>query len=305
MNKLVIGTRGSKLALWQANHIKSLIESTHHIDVELKIIKTTGDKILDTPLAKIGGKGLFVKEIEEELLNKNVDIAVHSMKDVPVELPDGLEVGVFPVREEPYDAFLSVKYNSLDELPDGAVIGTSSLRRKIQLMRKYPHLVIKDLRGNVDTRIRKLTEGQYDAIILAKAGLKRLGLLEHVKQTIDDTLMIPAVCQGTLGIEYREDDQDVQKVIGFLNHEETVFRTKAERAFLKRLEGGCQVPLGCIANLVGDRLILKGFLANLDGSKYIYEEIEGDKTDAVKLGLKLAKNILGQGGKEIIKEIYE
>lgn len=305
MNKLVIGTRGSKLALWQANHIKSLIESTHHIEVELKIIKTTGDKILDTPLAKIGGKGLFVKEIEEELLNKKVDIAVHSMKDVPVELPNGLEVGVFPVREEPYDAFLSVKYNSLDELPEGAIIGTSSLRRKIQLMRKYPNLVIKDLRGNVDTRIRKLTEGQYDAIILAKAGLKRLGLLKHVKQTIDDTLMIPAVCQGTLGIEYREDDQDVQKVISFLNHEETVFRTKAERAFLKRLEGGCQVPLGCIANLDGDRLILKGFLANLDGTKYIYEEIEGDKTDAVKLGLKLAENILGKGGKEIIKEIYE
>ncbi|MGA1863383.1 hydroxymethylbilane synthase [Deferribacter thermophilus] len=304
MEKLVIGTRGSKLALWQANYIKSLIEEKHNISVELKIIKTTGDKILDTPLAKIGGKGLFVKEIEEELLNKNVDIAVHSMKDVPVELPNGLEVGVFPIREEPFDAFLSLKYNSLQELPEGAVVGTSSLRRKVQLIKKYPHLKIKDLRGNVDTRIRKLTEGQFDAIILAKAGLKRLGLLEHVKQTIDDSLMIPAVCQGTLGIEYREDDKKVQEIINFLNHEETVYRTKAERAFLKKLEGGCQVPLGCLAILDGNVLKVKGFLSDLKGEKFLYEEIEGDKSDAVKLGLQLAEKILSKGGKKIIEEIY-
>ncbi|KAA0259499.1 hydroxymethylbilane synthase [Deferribacter autotrophicus] len=305
MEKIVIGTRGSKLALWQANYIKSRIEEKHGIKVELKIIKTTGDKILDTPLAKIGGKGLFVKEIEQELLKGTIDLAVHSMKDVPVELPEGLDIFIHPEREEPFDAFLSVKYDSIDSLPDGAVVGTSSLRRKVQLLRKYPHLKIKDLRGNVDTRIRKLVSGEFDAIILAKAGLKRLGLTEHIKQTLTDDFMIPAVCQGTLGIEVREKDKETIDILSFLNDEETNICSKAERAFLKTLEGGCQVPIGCYAKLDKDKLFIKGFLANLDGSKFLYEEITGQKEDAEKLGIKLAQTILDKGGDKIIQEIYE
>ncbi|MGA1847209.1 hydroxymethylbilane synthase [Deferribacter abyssi] len=305
MEKIVIGTRGSKLALWQANYIKRNIETKHGINVELKIIKTTGDKILDTPLAKIGGKGLFVKEIEQELLKGSIDLAVHSMKDVPVELPEGLDIFIHPKREEPFDAFLSVKYENIDNLPDGAVVGTSSLRRKVQLLRKYPNLKIKDLRGNVDTRIKKLLNGEFDAIILAKAGLKRLGLTEHIKQTLTDDFMIPAVCQGTLGIEVRIKDTKTIDILSFLNDEETIICSKAERAFLKTLQGGCQVPIGCYAKLNNETLFVKGFLANLDGSKFLYEEIIGNKEDAVKLGIKLAQTILNNGGDKIIQEIYD
>ncbi len=242
--KIRIGTRKSKLALWQANYVASKLKK-HSPDIEIEFVKITtkGDKILDVPLAKVGGKGLFVKEIEEAMLRNEIDIAVHSLKDVPTYFPEGLGLVAITKREDPRDAFLSVKYNSIEEMPEGAVLGTSSLRRKAQILEKRKDLVIKDLRGNVDTRIRKLEEGQYDGIILAYAGLKRLGLENKVKQIFEPDYMIPAVAQGFLGIEARLDDEETKRIVSVLNHRESELRAKTERAFLKTLEGGCQVPL--------------------------------------------------------------
>ena len=303
--KLVIATRGSALALWQANHIKDLIEKEHpQCSVELNVIKTQGDKILDVPLAKIGGKGLFVKEIEEAMLAGQADIAVHSMKDVPVELPEELEIWVNPRRESPYDAFLSVKYKSIDELPAGAVVGTSSLRRKLQLLALKPDLSIKELRGNVDTRIRKMTDGEYDAIILAQSGLNRLGLTEHIRQTIPAEVMLPAICQGALGIEARKDDSKTKELLAFLKDKTTETAVAAERAFLTKLEGGCQAPIGAHAVLNGSTLTLTGFLSDLEGKKVIKERISGNSADAAGLGTKLAESILAYGGQAILKELY-
>jgi hydroxymethylbilane synthase len=302
---LTIATRGSALALWQAKHIKSLIEARYaDCTVELNIIKTSGDKILDVPLAKIGGKGLFVKEIEEALLAKKADLAVHSMKDVPVALPEALEIWANPRRESPNDAFLSAKYNSISELPAGSVVGTSSLRRKLQLLQINPTLNIKDLRGNVDTRIRKMLDGEYEAIILAQSGLNRLGLTEHIKQTIPADVMLPAVCQGALGIEVRKEDTQLKYMLAFLNDETTEAAITAERAYLIKLEGGCQAPIGGHAVINGDKLKISGFLSTLDGQQVIQDELEGSIKDARLLGKALATRMLKNGGEDILKSIY-
>lgn len=305
MEKVIIATRGSKLALWQANHIKSLLVDRYpNLEVELKIIKTQGDIILDVPLAKIGGKGLFVKEIENALLDKEADLAVHSMKDVPAELPEGLDIFVNPVRESPFDAFLSVKYGSLSELPKGAKLGTSSLRRKVQIAKLRPDIEIIDLRGNVDTRIRKLVEGQFDAIILAKAGLNRLNMLDYVKYTFNDLELIPSVCQGTLGIEVRKDDTRIKELLSFMKDRDTELVTKVERAFLKRLEGGCQAPIGGFCRIEGDKLKMVGFLSSLDGNQFLRYEEMGEFDKPEELGIKVAEKILSMGGKKILDEIY-
>lgn len=305
MKRLVIATRGSELAVWQANYIKGLIENKYKdIEVVLKKIKTQGDKILDVPLAKIGGKGLFVKEIEEALLNKDADIAVHSMKDVPIELPAGLEIFVTPKREEPNDAFLSVKYSSLEELPENAVVGTSSLRRKLQLLKLRSDLIVKDLRGNVNTRIRKMLEGDFDAIILAKSGLKRLNLTEHIKETVPMDKILPAVCQGILGIEVRSDDSKTKEIISFINDKETMIRAKCERAFLRGLQGGCQVPIAGYSEIIGGKIYLKSLLSSLDGKKHLFVEDEDEIDNFEKLGERNAEKILRSGGKEILEEVY-
>jgi len=305
MKKVVIATRGSNLALWQAEHIKALLIERHGVEVELNVIKTKGDIILDVPLAKIGGKGLFVKEIEQALLDNTADIAVHSMKDVPMELPEGLTLYASPIGETPYDCFVSVKYNNLAELPQGAIVGTSSLRRKVQLKKVRPDLVIKDLRGNVNTRLAKLEKGEYDCIILAKAGLVRLGFEERVRETFNVDLMLPACCQGILGIEIRENDTEMMNLLNFLRHEETETRVKCERAFLRRLEGGCQAPIAGHSVISGNVISMKGIVSDIEGSVFIEESINGDIRDAEALGKALADKILANGGKEILDEIYK
>ncbi len=303
--KIRIGTRKSKLALWQANYVASQLKK-HFPDIEVELVKITtkGDKILDVPLAKVGGKGLFVKEIEEAMLRNEIDIAVHSLKDVPTYFPEGLGLVAITEREDPRDAFLSVKYSSIEEMPEGAVLGTSSLRRKAQILEKRKDLVIKDLRGNVDTRIRKLEEGQYDGIILAYAGLKRLGLENKVKQIFEPDYMIPAVAQGFLGIEARLDDKETKRVVSVLNHKESELRAKAERAFLKTLEGGCQVPLAGYAEIIDGVLKITGFVSDLEGKRVFKDTVEGKPEDAERLGETLANRLLEAGAKEVLEEIY-
>ncbi len=304
--EIVIATRGSKLALWQAEHIKSLIETEFsEVTCKLNVIKTTGDIILDVPLAKIGGKGLFVKEIETAMLEGEADIAVHSMKDVPMELPEGLELFVSPIGETPNDAFLSINYNSIDELPQGAKVGTSSLRRKLQLLEKRPDLEILDLRGNVQTRMKKLEDGMYDAIILAKAGLVRLGLTDHIKEDISIDVMLPAASQGILGIEVRTGDTEITKYLEFIRHKDTETRMLAERAFLRRLQGGCQVPIACHSILLDDgNMHIKGLIYSLDGTQKIVKELVGPQAEPEKLGYELADSVLAVGGDKLLKEIY-
>lgn len=305
MKKIRLGTRGSQLALWQANHIKKILEDTHHIEVELVKIKTQGDKILDVALAKVGGKGLFVKELEEALLRKEIDFAVHSMKDVPVELPEGLHITAITKREDPRDAFVSKKFSCLENLPKGSKVGTSSLRRQCQLLNIRPDLKVEVLRGNVETRIRKMTEDIYDAVILAYAGLKRLGLTEFVKEIISETVSIPAIGQGALGIECRVDDKDTNNLLSVLNDEDTNYCVTAERSFLKLLQGGCQVPIGGYAKINPDnRLSLIGLVGSLDGKTIIKEIVSGEKSDAAFLGEALANVILERGGKAILEEVY-
>ena len=303
--KIRIGTRKSKLALWQANYIANLLKK-HFPEVEVELVKITtkGDKILDVPLAKVGGKGLFVKEIEEAMLKNEIDIAVHSLKDVPTYFPEGLGLVAITEREDPRDAFLSVKYSSIEEMPPGAVLGTSSLRRKAQIMVKRKDLDIRDLRGNVDTRIRKLEDGQYDGIILAYAGLKRLGLENKAKQVFSPDYMIPAVAQGFLGIEARIDDDKTKEIVSVLNHKESEIRAKAERAFLKTLEGGCQVPLAGYSEIVDGKLKITGFVSDLEGKRVFKDTIVGSTEEPENLGEKLAKNLLDMGAKEVLEEIY-
>jgi len=306
MKELIrIGTRGSKLAIAQSMWVKEQIESKYsNIRVELVKIKTKGDKILDSPLSKIGGKGLFVKEIEDALLKKDVDLAVHSMKDVPTFFPDGLYLPVITKREDYRDALISRGGLKLNELPSKSIIGTSSLRRKSQLINLKSNLKIKDLRGNVDTRLKKLDRGEFDAIILAAAGLKRMGFENRITQYLDISFMIPAIGQGALGIEIRENDNEILEIVSFLKDELTFFEVEAERALLKTLEGGCQVPIGCYGKIKGDILNLKGFVASVDGSKFIKSEINGEIANYKKLGVKLAENILNLGGKEILEDVY-
>lgn len=302
---LRIGTRASLLAVTQSTWVKTRIEQTHpQTRVELVKITTKGDKILDVPLAKVGGKGLFVKELEDALLAGEVDLAVHSMKDVPTELPEGLHIGIVPLRESPYDAFLSNRFDSIAALPAGATIGTSSLRRKSQLAAIRPDLNIVDLRGNIDTRLRKLDEGLYDAIILAGAGLNRLGLAERITTLLPAEQMLPAIGQGALGIELRRNDTELFAGMQFLHHPETAVTVAAERAFLLRLEGGCQVPIGAHATLIGSTVKLTGLIAEVDGSRIIKDSLSGPLDKAPELGRTLAAQLLDQGGKAILDAVY-
>ncbi|MDW8434196.1 MAG: hydroxymethylbilane synthase [Aquificaceae bacterium] len=298
---LRIGTRRSKLALWQANFVKEKLESRGH-RVELVLITTTGDKILDAPLAKIGGKGLFVKEIEDALLKGTIDLAVHSLKDVPTQLPEGLTLGAITEREEPFDVLISKDGKTIEELPEGAIVGTSSLRRQVQIKRKRPGLRVEMLRGNVDTRLRKLQEGMYDAIVLAYAGVKRLGLEDRVHQVLYQ--FIPAVGQGSLAIEIRHEDVRVREAINFLDHEESRLRAVAERAFLAEVHGGCQVPMGAYAWIENGLLMLKAFISDLEGERFFEGLLQGKPQEAENLGRSLARRLLKEGGEEIIKELY-
>lgn len=301
---LIIGTRQSLLALWQSNHIASLLRKQYpDCQVTLKKIVTKGDRILDVPLAQIGGKGLFTKEIETELLDGTVDLAVHSLKDMPTVLPEGLCLTAITTRANVGDAFVSNKYASFSELPQGAVLGTSSLRRKAQLLAVRPDLKIVDLRGNVDTRLRKLDEGQMDAIILAAAGLERLGHADRIREIIPTTVCLPAVGQGALAIECRSDNKEVRDMLTFLNDLPTKQATDAERAFLGLIEGGCQVPIGVHAEVENDNVKIEAVIASLNGSKVLRNNITGPAVNAADLGRKLGQQMLAEGGEQILADI--
>jgi len=303
--QIKIGTRGSLLAKTQSTWVKNQIEAQHPgVTVDLEIIVTKGDKILDVPLAMVGGKGLFVKEIEEALLRRDVDLAVHSMKDVPSELPPELHLGIIPLRENPHDAFISTRYKNFNDLPQGAMVGTSSLRRRAQLAAMRPDLKIVDLRGNLDTRLRKLDEGQFQAIILAAAGLNRLGMSSRATGYFTPKEMLPAVGQGALGIELRKDDEELFAGLAFLNDARTTVAVAAERAFLQRLEGGCQVPIGAFAEVHDGQVELTGLVASIDGKEVLKESITGREEKAGELGIQLANRLLDMGGREILAEVY-
>ena len=302
---LRIATRQSPLALWQANFVKDALEQHFpHLSVELVTMVTKGDIILDTPLAKIGGKGLFVKELELALLENRADLAVHSMKDVPMSFPEGLGLAVICEREDPRDAFVSNTYANLDELPEGAVVGTSSLRRQCQLIAKYPHLQVKSLRGNVGTRLSKLDNGEYDAIILASAGLIRLGLKERIRSFISVEQSLPAAGQGAVGIETRINDERVLNYLSVLSHPETTACVLAERAMNTRLQGGCQVPIGGFAILEKDEVHLNALVGALDGSQIIRASGRAKVQDAEALGVRIAEQLLADGADKILQEIY-
>ena len=305
MKILKIATRQSPLALWQAEHIRARLEAMHaDLKVELVTFVTQGDKILDTPLAKIGGKGLFVKELEEALLDGRADLAVHSMKDVPMALPEGLTLAVICEREDPLDAFVSNTYNSFAELPHGAKVGTSSLRRKCQILKQRPDLEIIDLRGNVGTRLSKLDAGLYDAIILASAGLNRLGLADRIRHTLQLEISLPAVGQGALGLECRATDQAVLDLILPLLHDETDICVRAERAFNAYLEGGCQVPIAGYASLSQGQLHIEGRVGSVDGATLLKVELKGTPEQAEQLGETLAQKLLEQGAGDLLKAFY-
>ena len=303
---LRIGTRASQLALTQSEWVQEQIQQLlPGVTVELVRISTKGDRILDVPLAKVGGKGLFVKEIEEALLAGSIDLAVHSMKDVPAVLPEGLHIGIVPEREEARDAFVSVKYASLAALPQGAVVGTSSLRRKAQLLALRPDLQMRDLRGNVGTRLGKLDKGEFDAIILAGAGLRRLGLQARIAALLPPEQMLPAIGQGALGIELRKSDTGLLSQLQPLHHADTAVAVAAERAFLARLEGGCQVPIGAHAALNQGQLSLGGLIASVDGETLLRETCTAPAQEAERLGRELAEELLGRGGKTILEAVYQ
>lgn len=302
--KIVIGTRASKLALWQAEHVAALIRGiAPDTEVVLKKIVTTGDKILDVPLAKIGGKGLFTKELENEMLAGDIDLAVHSLKDVPTELPLGLVLSAILERADAMDAFVSVRYPSFLELPIGAKVGTSSLRRRAQLLRLRPDLKIEDLRGNIDTRLRKLDEGQYDAIVLAAAGLQRLGWSERITATFSADMCLPAVGQGVLAIESRTEDRDTAQLLQSLDHFTTRVAVDAERAFLSAVQGGCQVPVAVYGCVEGTTLKLRALILSLDGSRSVADVLNGAPEQAVRIGEELAGRLLDAGGRAILQEI--
>jgi len=304
--KLVrIATRKSALALWQAEFVKAELERFHaDVCVELVPMSTQGDIILDTPLAKIGGKGLFVKELEQAMLDGRADIAVHSMKDVPVEFPDGLELYTICEREDPRDAFVSNNFANLNELPQGAIVGTSSLRRQCQIKALRPDLDIRDLRGNVNTRLGKLDDGQYDAIILAAAGLIRLKMSKRIADYIEPEVSLPANGQGAVGIECRIDDEVTKALLAPLEHTQTRIRVNAERSMNRYLEGGCQVPIGAYALVDGEQVHLRGLVGAVDGSEILRDEVTGHVNDAEELGIELAKKLLAQGADKILAEVY-
>ena len=304
-NLLRIATRKSPLAMWQAEFIRSELQRLHPgLEVELVTFTTQGDKILDTPLAKIGGKGLFVKELEVALLDGRADIAVHSMKDVPMEFPEGLGLIAIGEREDPRDAFVSNNYISIDALPAGAVVGTSSLRRQCQLRHRRPDLVIRDLRGNVNTRLARLDAGEYDAVILASAGLKRLGFHSRIRADITPEFSLPAVGQGALGIEARLGDERVAALVAPLNHPDTSSRVRAERAMNRHLQGGCQVPIAGYAELQGTELFLRALVGSVDGQEIITDEIRGSAAEAEQLGVTLADRLLAAGAGRILQAVY-
>ena len=303
--KITIGTRGSPLALWQANWIKSQLESAHEdLTVDLVKIKTSGDKIQDVPLAKIGGKGLFTKEIEESMLRYETDIAVHSMKDVPVQFPPSLTLSVVTEREDPRDALISRNGFKLDTLPKGAKVGTGSFRRTTQLLHYRPDLEVIPMRGNVQTRLNKLESEGLDAIILAAAGLIRLGMADHITEYIEPEIMLPGGGQGAVGIESRKEDIRVMNRIYPLDHEESHIAIEAERSFLTRLEGGCQVPIGVYATIEGNTMRLRGLVGSLDGKQVLKAEQTGSTEDPRALGFELAGEILEMGADKILKEVY-
>ncbi|MFH4621386.1 hydroxymethylbilane synthase [Vibrio furnissii] len=300
-----IATRQSPLALWQAHFVKDALQAAHpELEVELVTMVTRGDVILDTPLAKVGGKGLFVKELEVAMLEGRADLAVHSMKDVPVDFPEGLGLVTICEREDPRDAFVSNTYASLDELPHGAIVGTCSLRRQCQLKEARPDLVIKELRGNVGTRLGKLDAGEYDAIILAAAGLKRLQLEQRIRSLIEPEQSLPAVGQGAVGIECRLDDARLRALLAPLSDADTTDRVLCERAMNLTLEGGCQVPIGSYALLDGDDLWLRALVGEPDGSHIVRGEIRGPRQDAERLGVELANQLLADGARDILTKLY-
>ncbi len=301
-----IATRQSPLAIWQAEHVRGqLLAHFPGLQVELVRMVTQGDKILDTPLAKIGGKGLFVKELEQALLTSRADIAVHSMKDVPVELPDGLHLPVILKREEPRDAFVSEQFANFDALPEGACVGTSSLRRQLQILRHRPDIQISSLRGNVGTRLKRLEEGRFDAIILASAGLIRLGIRERIRALLPTEICLPAIGQGAIGIECREHDERIERYIAVLNDIDTQDCVRAERSFNARLEGGCQVPIAghAVLNQKGE-IVFQGLVGNPEGTLVLDGVRQGVRGDAAKMGVSLADEILDRGGREILNAVY-
>ena len=301
-----IATRKSALALWQAEFVKSALLNAHpHIQVELVPMSTQGDKILDTPLAKIGGKGLFIKELEVAMTEERADIAVHSMKDVPVAFPEGFGLHAICERENPYDAFVSNHFDSLESLPQNAVVGTSSLRRQCQLRKVRPDLVIKDLRGNVNTRLGKLDAGDYDAIVLAAAGLIRLGMQQRIREEISAELSLPAVGQGAVGIECRNDDAELIALLAPLNHLETSIRVKAERALNAKLNGGCQVPIGSFATLDEQTISLRGLVGSVDGQQMLYANASDKLENAEQLGELVAEKLLAQGAGAILSALQD
>lgn len=302
--KLIIGSRGSKLALWQANYIAGrLREAYPETEVVIEKMLTTGDKILDVPLAKIGGKGLFTKELEQAMLEKEIDLAVHSLKDMPTQLPEGLTLAAITERVDAGDALVSNRYDSLQSLPQGAKVGTSSLRRRAQLLQHRPDLQIRDLRGNLDTRLRKLDEGEFDAIVLASAGLKRLGWAERIKEILPQEICLPAVGQGALAIEARSDDLEVLELLSFLNDENTRQAAEAERSYLHQVEGGCQIPIGVYAQVKEGVLELEAAILSVDGCRQVRRSISGLAEQAAAIGAVLAQEMLEAGGREILKEI--
>lgn len=305
-NKYIIGSRGSELALWQSNWAKSELDKIYPgINVEIRIIKTTGDKILDVPLSNIGDKGLFTKEIENALLSREIDIAVHSLKDLPTVLPHGLIIGAFSERIEQRDVLISKICSRVDDLPIESKVATGSLRRKSQLLNFRPDLNIVDLRGNVTTRIKKFEESDWAAIILAFAGVKRLGLDKYIKQVIPVEIILPAVSQGVMALEIRENDEDVSGIVGSLNNKKSEIETRAERSFLKSLQGGCQVPIGAYSRIENDTISLEGMVGSIDGKAVIRDKKLGNINNPEKLGEELAGILLQQGAGEILELIRE
>ena len=304
MKQIKIATRNSPLALWQAEFVKKeLIQAHRDINVELIGMKTEGDRFLDSTLSNIGGKGLFVKELEDALLRNDADIAVHSMKDVVVDLPKNLILPTIMKREDSRDVLVSNRYKQINILPDNSIVGTSSLRRQSQLKKLCPNIVLKNLRGNVETRIRKLDDGGFDAIVLAAAGMIRLDLGHRISQFISDSLLLPAIGQGAIGIECRSDDSTTQEIIAPLNHKETSLCVLAERAFSRRLNGGCQLPIAAYASVEGEEITLKGLVARLDGSEILESEKKGDINDPESIGISLADLLVERGADVILKEI--
>ncbi|MGD8369114.1 MAG: hydroxymethylbilane synthase [Desulfobacterales bacterium] len=302
---ITIGTRGSQLALWQANWIRSALERFEPaLEVRTFKIKTRGDKILDVPLAKVGGKGLFVKEIEEAILDGRVDLAVHSMKDMPAEIPEGLCIGAVPKREAPQDVLIARHAARFADLPEGAVIGTSSLRRGAQLRHVRPDLSIRPLRGNLDTRLKKLESENLDAVVLAAAGVRRLGLERRITEVLDEEIMLPAVGQGALCVEVRSGDARILERVSRLDDPETRITVTGERAFLARLEGGCQVPIAAHGRIVDGRLLLTGLVSDVEGTRLIKETAEGPAESAEALGKELAETLLARGARKILDEVY-